>query len=106
MSTLVRHLPAPASLKVIVTLFGRASGGTGNLVTSTPQLPSKGDAAKAGVDRQIAASVRTIVFMQTPLLDADYRRCAGSEACVGRRWRQRGRSGRPPRGTPCRRSLG
>src|SRR4051794_10495546 len=49
MSTLVVHLPAPASRNVNVTLFGRASGGTGNRETSTAQLPSRGEAEVCAV---------------------------------------------------------
>src|SRR5690349_5781327 len=48
MSTHVVHLPAPASLKVIVTLLGRAAGGIGRRDTSTAQLPSSGDAPEGG----------------------------------------------------------
>src|SRR5690348_7677975 len=42
-STCIAILPIAGSLKLIVTLLGRASGGIGNLVTSTAQVPMIGD---------------------------------------------------------------
>jgi hypothetical protein len=73
MSTCVDHFPPPALLKVIVTVFGRASGGTGSRETSTPQLPSSGDAPADWADaaslwaNAAATKIRKSAFIWTRL---------------------------------------
>jgi hypothetical protein len=55
MSTFVVQEPAFTSLNVIVTLFGRASDGTGRRLVSRPQDPSNvEDSDEAAAKREIS----------------------------------------------------